>query len=170
MSKSIKAMFSVEYRNRYSSVESACVVDLSGMTVKEQGILRTSLRERSARMQVVKNRLIRLALGDGPLKPLGDALEGPCALVTTSESLIDVAKTLVEAAKEFDKLTLKHAILDGDPTLLTVEELSRFKSKAEMLGEVAMLVSSPGRAIVGCIGSPQSKIVGCLKAIVEKAA
>ncbi len=170
MSKSIKAMFSVEYRNRYSSVESACVVDLSGMSVKEQETLRTSLRGRSAQMQVVKNRLIRLALEDGPLKPLGESLEGPCALVTTSESLIDVAKTLVEAAKEFDKLTLKHAILDGDPNLLTVVELAGFKSKAEMLGEVAMLVSSPGRAIVGCIGSPQSKIVGCLKAIVEKAA
>jgi large subunit ribosomal protein L10 len=114
--------------------------------------------------------LARLAFGDGPLKALGLSLEGPCALVTTSASLIDTAKLLVDAAKKFEKLQLKHAILDGDPTLLTVVEVSKFKSKAELLGEVAMLISSPGRAVAGCLQSPQSKIAGCLKAIVEKAA
>lgn len=171
MSKTIKAMITEELRQRYAGTEDACVVDLTGMSVLEQEDLRGRLRKKSARLEVVKNSLARRAFRESILEPLGDALVGPCALVTSSsESLIDVAKVLVEAAKEHEKLTLKHAILEGAPTLLTVIEAAKMKSRAELLGEISSLVSSPGRAIAGCLRSPQSKIAGCLKAIIDKAA
>ncbi len=170
MSKAIKAMISDEYRTRYDGVESACVVDLSGLTVQEQEAIRASLRERSARMEVVKNRLVRRVFEAGPLEALGQALEGPCALVTTTGSMIDVAKSLVAAAKEFERLELKHALLDGDQSLLSVVELSRLKGRTELLGEILALLTSPGRAVAGCVRSPASKIAGCLQAIADKAA
>lgn len=170
MSKPVKAMVEAEYRARYDGIDSACVVSLMGLSVHEQEQLRGSLREKSARVQVIKNGLARRAFDGGPLEALGLALDGPCALVTSKESLIDAAKTLVEAAKKFKKLELKQAILEGEPRLLTVAEVSRLKSRAELLGDVAMLVSSPGRAIAGCLRSPQSKIAGCLKALADKAA
>ncbi len=83
---------------------------------------------------------------------------------------MDIAKVLVDCAKEFEALTLKEAIIEGDPSLATVVAVSKMKGKRELLGDVAMLVSSPGRSIAGCLSSPQSRIAGCLKAIVEKAA
>jgi len=170
MSKPIKGMVESGYRKRYEGVDSACVVGLMGLNVQEQERLRRLLRQKSARLQVLKNGLARRAFQDGPLEPLGKTLDGPCALVTSDDSLIDAAKTLVEAAREFTQLELKRAIVDGDPQLLTIEEVSRLKSRAELIGEIAMLVSSPGRAIAGCLRSPQSKIAGCLKAMVDKAA
>ena len=90
--------------------------------------------------------------------------------MTSSDSLIDAAKVLVEAAKEFSQLTLKQAMIEGDPNLVTVEEVARLRSRVELLGDVAMLVSSPGRALAGCLSSPQSKIAGCLKTLIDKAA
>ena len=87
MSKPVKNLITNEYRAAYDGVDSACLVDLSGMTVLEQQKLRRSLREKSARLRVVKNSLARRAWKDTVLEPLGTALEGPCALVTTSESL-----------------------------------------------------------------------------------
>lgn len=90
--------------------------------------------------------------------------------MTSSDSLIEVAKVLVEAAKEFTELKLKQAIVEGEPTLLTVEDISKLKSCVEMVGELMMLIGSPGCAVAGCLQSPQSKIAGCLKAIVDKAA
>jgi len=39
-----------------------------------------------------------------------------------------------------------------------------------VIGEVLMLIGSPGRAVAGCLRSPQSKIAGCLKTIADKAA
>jgi large subunit ribosomal protein L10 len=170
MSKPVKQMVTDLLKGRYEGFASACVIDMTGMSVQEQEKLRGTVRAKNARVQVVKNSLARRAFSGGPLEPLGGALEGPCALVVGSDSVIDIAKTLVEAAKEFKKLKLKHAIFEGDPELLTVEILSKMKGKNELLGEVAMLVSSPGRSIAGCLSSPQSKIAGCLKAMIDKAA
>lgn len=171
MSKAVKAMVAEEIRGRYAGVGSACVVDLAGLTVQEQQQLRRRLREKTGRLEVIKNSLARQAFAGGPLELLGDALEGPCAVVTARESLIDIAKVLVEAAKEFGKLDLRHAVLEGgDFGLLSVVEVSKMKSRDELLAEIAMLVGSPGRALAACLCSPQSKIAGCLKAIVDKAA
>lgn len=170
MSKAVKAMIADELKRRYSGIESACVVDMTGMNVSEQEAIRGRLREKSARVHVVKNSLARRAFEGGPLQPLGAVLTGPCALVTSTESLIDVAKVLVDTAKEFERLDLKEAIFDGDADLLTVRALAKMKSQRELIGDVAMLVASPGRAIAGCLRAPQAKIAGCLKAMIDKAA
>lgn len=170
MSKPVKGMVEAEYRKRYDGVESACVVSLVGLNVQEQERLRRLLTAKAATLQVVKNGLARRAFKNSPLEPLGEVLDGPCALVTARDSLIDAAKTLIEASKEFAKLQLKQAIVDGDPRLMTIDEVSRLRSRGELIGEIALLVSSAGRAIAGCLQSPQSKIAGCLKAMIDKAA
>jgi len=171
MSKAVKDMVTNEYRSRYEGLASACVIDMTGMSVKQQQSLRASVREKSGRIEVVKNSLARRAFSGGVMAPLGDALEGPCALVTSHEtSVIDLAKTLVEAAKAFDTLKLKTAIFDGDAELMSIDELSKMKGLRELIGEIAMLASSPGRAIAGCVQSPAGKIAGCLKTLAERAA
>lgn len=168
MSKPVKGMITSELRERYSGVESACVVELVGMDVHSQERLRHTLREKSARLEVVKNSLARRAFKDTPLEPLGNVLEGPCALITSSTSLIEIAKLLVDASKDFAKLKLKLALLDGDPALLSIADLSKMRGRMELLAEVAMLIASPGRSIAGCIGSPQAKIAGCLKTLADR--
>ena len=168
MSKPVKAMITEDLRGRFTGLSSACVVDMTGMDVQQQQGLRAAVRAKNGRVEVVKNSLARRALSDGALAPLGEALEGPCALVTGAESVIDLARTLVEAAKEFTNLKLKLAIIDGDPQLVSVEALSRMKGRRELAAEIAMLMQSPGRAIAACLISPQGKIAGCLKAMAEK--
>jgi large subunit ribosomal protein L10 len=170
MSKAVKALMTQQLKDRYAGMESACVVEVTGLDVAAQEKLRRNLRQKSARLEIVKNSLARQAFAGSALDPLGKAMVGPCALVTSSGSLIDIAKLLVEAAKEFTKLKLKQAIVDGDPSLLSVEALAKMRGKGEILGELAMLIRSPGRAIAGCLRSPQGKIAGCLKTISEKAA
>ena len=171
MSKAVKDMVTSEYRSRYEGTNSACVIDMTGMSVQQQQRLRASVRDKAGRIQVVKNSLARRAFGGGVLAPLGDTLEGPCALVTSEEtSVIDLAKTLVEAAKEFETLKLKTAMFDGDSEVLSVEMLSKMKGLEELIGEIGMLVSSPGRAIAGCAQAPGAKLAGCLKALADRAA
>jgi len=169
MSKLVKGLVTEEMRLRYEGFASACVIDFTGMNVQEQEKLRTTLRAKKGRVQVVKNSIARRAFAGGPLEPLGKSLEGPCAVVVSTESAVDVAKTLMEAAKEFTKLTLKKAIFEGDPELISVEQLSKLKGRRELVGEIAGLVGSPGRALAGCLQSPQAKIAGCLKSLADKA-
>jgi len=170
MSKAVKALVTEDIKTRYSGMNSLCVVDLTGMNVQEQESLRSVVRKKGGRVEVVKNSMARRAFVDTELEPLGGVLDGPCALVSCEESLIEVAKVLVQAAEDFEQLKLKQAIFDGDPRLLTVEELSKMRGKRELMGEVVMLVSSPGRAIAGCLSSPQAKVAGCLKTIADRAA
>jgi large subunit ribosomal protein L10 len=170
MSKPVKAMVTAVLKDRYAGMDGACVVDLTGMTVREQEKLRAALREKQARIEVVKNAMAKRAFQNTPLAAIGSALQGPCALVTSSESLIDIARVLVNSAKEHVALKLKQAMLEGDPELFTVEELSKMRGRGELLGEVAMLISSPGRAIAGCLGAPAARIAGCLKARIDEAA
>jgi large subunit ribosomal protein L10 len=155
-------------RDRYAGVDSACVVDLTGLDVTSTTQFRRALRDQSVRVSVVKNSLAARAFKGTPLEPLGEVLQGPCALVTGGDSIIEVAKMLVAATKEHAAISLKQAIIEGDPNLMTVEDVSRLKSRVELIGEVAMLMASPARRVAGCLAAPQAKIAGCLKALADK--
>ncbi|MCH8150158.1 MAG: 50S ribosomal protein L10, partial [Planctomycetes bacterium] len=135
MSKPVKDLITNELRKRFEGVEEACVVDISGMSVLEQESLRAALREKSAKLRVIKNSMARRAWKDTVLEPLGLSLTGPCAMVTTSESLIEAAKTLVAAAKEYESLSLKEAMIEGDPNLVLVAALAKMKGRRELLAD-----------------------------------
>ena len=168
MSKPLKQMMTDALRDRYAGVDSACVVDLTGLDVVSTTRFRRTLREKSMQVAVVKNSLAARAFQGTPLEPLGRSLKGPCALVTGGDSILEVARTLVAALKDFAVIRLKQAIIEGDPALMTVEEVSRLKGRLELIGEVAMLISSPGRRVAGCILSPGGIIAGCIKGLIEK--
>jgi large subunit ribosomal protein L10 len=169
MSKFVKDILTNELKDCYAGVEGGCVVELAGLDVHSTEAIRRKLMTKDARMRIVKNSLARRAFTGTGLAPLGAELVGPCALVTSpTTSSVEIAKTLVELAREFTKLKLKQALPDGDTSVVTVEELSKMRSKGELLGEVLMLVTSPGRKLAGCLAGPQSRIVGCIKAMADK--
>lgn len=168
MSKPLKDTMAQALRKRYEGVDSACVVDLTGLNVAGTLRLRRELKANRMGLHVVKNAVARRALVDSPLQPLADRLTGPCALVVGEPAGVEIARVLVRLAKELKHIGLKEAIVEGDPELLPVAELSKMKGRTELLGEALMLVASPGRALAGCLSSPQSKIAGCLKARIDE--
>ena len=94
--------------------------------------------------------------------------ETPTSAYLDIQSIIDIAKKLVDFAKQHKQVKLKDAVLEGDSSLISVQDLSKMKSRIEILGDLAGLIWGPGRRIAGAIGSPQAKIAGCLKAIADK--
>lgn len=168
MSKPVKDLITREYQRRYGALSSACVVSVIGLDAISTNKLRGELRAKRISMQVVKNSLARRAFADGPLASLAGALDGPCALVVGGESVIDVAKTLVELKKKYPGIELKKGILEGDPELMDIERLARMKSRGDLLAEVAMLIASPGRRLAGCFAGPAGRLAGCFKAIADR--
>ena len=168
MSKPLKKLLSESLRERYAGIESACVVDLTGVDVQKTQQVRRGLAEKKIRLEVVKNSMARLAFNDGPLAPLARRLTGPCALATGGDSIVEVAKALMHWAKEITQIKLKDAIMEGDTDLFSIERVSQMKSRTEVIAELAALIASPGRALAGCIQSPGARIAGCLKAMAEK--
>ncbi len=168
MSKPVKDLVTNEYKALFGDVDGACVVSVIGLDAISTNKLRGELRAKNIQLKVVKNSLARRALSDGPLAPLSPALTGPCALVTGGASVIDVAKTLVDLKRTYPKIELRQGILGGEADLIDLERLASMKSRAELIGEIAMLITSPGRRIAGCVASPAGKIAGCIKAIADK--
>ncbi|GMV98502.1 MAG: hypothetical protein AMXMBFR83_28520 [Phycisphaerae bacterium] len=168
MSKPVKDLVTNEYKRVFGQADGACVVSVIGLDAISTNKLRGELRARKIQMKVVKNSLARRAFAGTSLAPLAAALTGPCALVTGGESTIDVAKALVELKRAYPKIELKQGVLGGEADLIDLERLATMKNKAELLGEVAMLIASPGRRIAGAVAGPAGRIAGCVKALAEK--
>ena len=168
MSKPVKDLMTREYQRRYGELESACIVSVIGLDAISTNRLRGELRAKNLRLQVVKNSLARRAFAAGPMAPVGEALDGPCALVTGGESAIDAAKVLVDLQKTYTQIELKLGMMAGYPELIEVEKLAKMKNRVELLAELAGQLLSPAARLAGCLASPGGRIAGCVKAMEEK--
>ena len=166
MSLAIKKLVEKDLKSTYGELDSLLVVNVHGLTGLEANALRGELRKKDVELHVVKNAAFKRALSGTILEPLASRLSGPCALVSGGVGPIDTAKELVRLVKDFPALELKEGLLDGEPEILTVEDISNRKSKSELHGEIVMLATSPGRSIAGqlIVGG---KIAGCIKTIVD---
>jgi large subunit ribosomal protein L10 len=170
MSKPVKEMIMDEYRKRFEGLEGALVVDIRGIPANDNNELRLDLAAKQIRVTVVKNTLAKKAFSGTDLEPLAPALEGPAALAYGAESVVDVARALVEWAKKVDDLDLKGAVLDGEffEGAEGVKRLSSFPTKDEAQGKIVQLVLAPAGNVVGAANAPGSNILGIVKELQER--
>jgi len=167
MSRAIKSLVEKDLRSRYAALESMLVVNVHGLSGVDANAFRGELRKNDIEVHVVKNSAVRRVLSGTVLEPLTMRLSGPCAFVTGGPSPVETAKELLRLKKEFPALELGEGLVEGEPDVLSVEAISKRKSKAELQGEVLMLAMSPGRRIAGQLLAG-GRIAGCIKAVIKK--
>jgi|TARA_B100000315_G_C14449529_1_gene528459 large subunit ribosomal protein L10 len=167
MSKPIKDMIVTEYKRRFGDVGNALVVDIRGIEANENNDLRVDLLKKDIHITVLKNSLAKSAFQDTELDSLCTTLSGPCALVVGGNSVVDIARDLVDWAKKIKELELKAAILDGElfEGANGVKRLSEFPTKEEAQATVVQLVLSPADNLVKATTSPGSNLLGIIKEI-----
>ena len=167
MSKPMKEMMVREYRNRFEGLSQALLLDIRGIEANDNNALRLGLHAKDIRVTVLRNTLARAAFGGTGLEGLVPAIAGPTALCYGGESVVDVARELVDWAKKTEHLELKGAILDGE--LFEGEEgvkrLSTFPTREEAQAKVVQLVLSPAGNLVGAALSRGKKLMGIVKEI-----
>ncbi len=170
MSKPVKEMIVRDYQSRFGDLEGALVIDLRGIEANRNNEMRLALAEQNIRVTVVKNTLARKAMSGTGLAALAPALSGPSALAYGAESVVDVARALVEWARKVDKLELRGAVIDGEyfDGEAGVKRLSRFPTREEAKARVVQIVLAPGGRLVGAAMAPGSKILGIVKEIQER--
>ena len=170
MSKPVKEMIIADYQRRFEDIDSAVVIEIRGMDANDNNAFRGELAKSDIRVTIVKNTLANKAFSGGPLEGLAPALLGPSAVVTGSDSVVQVARELVRCAKEFDALELKAAILDGEffEGNKGVKRLSDFPTTEESQAQVVALVLAPYKKVLGVVGAPGGQILGIVKQIQEK--
>ena len=167
MSKHIKKMIVDEYKRRFDDIQDALVVDIRGIDANENNDLRVDLLGKNIHITVLKNSLAKTAFEGTNLEALSTTLSGPTALVFGGDSVVDVARNLVDWAKKVKNLDLKAAILDGElfDGADGVKRLSDFPTKDEAQGIVVQLVLSPAGNVVTAATSPGSNLLGIIKEI-----
>ena len=167
MSKPVKELIINDYKKRFADVSGALVLDIRGLTSNDNNTLRRGLQSKQIRVTVVKNSLAKKALQGGVLEPVFPALEGPSALAYGADSVVDVARQIVEWAKKIKTLAFKGAVLDGQyfGGAEGVKRLSQFPTKLEAQAKVVTLILAPARKVVGAAVGPGSKILGIVKEI-----
>jgi large subunit ribosomal protein L10 len=149
------------------------ITDSSTLTVEQVNNLRRMCFEQGVEMKVVKNTLIQKALEAAPedknYEGLYETLSGPTALMFTETANVP-ARLIKEFREKHEKPVIKAAYIDtalyiGDDKL---EELSKLKSKEELLGDLLGLLSAPATNLMSALGSGGSNLAGLLKALEER--
>jgi len=81
--------------------------DFTGYSVPEITELRQRLKQKGARMMVVRNTLTRKALSELGKKEIEEFLVGPNAIVVTYKEELDSVKTLFDFSQEIEKGEIK---------------------------------------------------------------
>ena len=170
MSKTVKKFLMRDYMERLEGVENAVVVSIRGIPANENNQLRTTLAKKDISVMVVRNSLAKSAFDGHALENLAPVFEGPSALAFGGETVIDVAREMVDWAKKVENLELKGAILDGELYAGEegVKELSKFPTRDEALANAVTLILSPGRKLMGAVEGPGSKLLAVVDAIKTK--
>ncbi|MCB9032555.1 MAG: 50S ribosomal protein L10 [Chitinophagales bacterium] len=147
------------------------IADTQGLNVEATNQLRKLCFQKGVQLKVAKNTFIKKALsaGDKYSNEFEGALKGTSAIFFS-----EVGNVPAKIIKEFrgDKelpilkiAYIEEAIFVGDDKL---SELTKIKSKEELLGEVITLLQSPAKNVISALKSSSNTIAGLVKALEER--
>jgi large subunit ribosomal protein L10 len=156
-----------DIKARFARMSSAVFVDYTGMTVAEVTKLRNTFRERGIEYKVVKNTLVKRALGDAPYaKSLVKSLKGMTAVAWSYEEPSAAARVLKDYVKENEKLKIKAGLLEGQvlDAKAVETQLASLPSKDEARAMLLATMMAPAQQFVMLLNTPAGNFVRVLNA------
>ncbi len=169
MSKPVKELIRKNIEAKFVGVTSLAVVGFAGLDAVSTNRIRGRLLEKDIRLSVVKNSIARQAFKAVGLDVACDLLDGPCAIAYGGDNVVTIVRELLDIAKESPSLTVKAALLEGEPfTQDRIDELSKFPTREEAISRLVSCALSPGSKLAGCLIGPSGKLASILKTIEER--
>ena len=144
MLKSRKAELIAELTESFTDKAAVIVCDYKGLTVAQLETLRKSARAKDVKVQVIKNSLATVALGNA--KMTGLELKNTNIFVW-SEDVVAAAKVAADFAGDKaneEKFVIKAGYLDGEAADVTkIEAFAKLPGREELLGMLAATWMAP---------------------------
>jgi large subunit ribosomal protein L10 len=160
-----------EIKGHFAKGTAAVFLDFSGMTVAEVSNLRNQFRAQGVTYKVLKNSLVKRALGDAPaVAKLSKALKGMTGVAFSGEEPGAAARVIKSFVKENEKLKVKAGLLDGQVLdAATVEsQLATLPGKNEARAMLLATMMAPAQRFVMLLNTPAGNFVRLLNAKKEK--
>lgn len=143
----------------FEGANSLFLVDLTGLDCNQINVLRANLREKGARMRVIKNRLAKRAAEGRPAEALEKWFRGPTALVYHAEEPISAAKSLVDFAEDHPALEIKGGLIERSQVLdaEAVVQVSKLPGLDETRSMLLALLNGPAQKLVRLLNTPATQ-------------
>ncbi len=148
---------------------SVVFVNFHGLPVKDQAILRRSLRQNGANYQVVKKSLLRLALNKGGYAGEMPELAGEVAIAWGADAVAAAREVYLFGKTREGKATLVGGVLEGR-YLSAIESiaLAKIPSRIELYGKLVRTLHAVPSSFVRTLDAIPSSFVRTLSAIASR--
>jgi large subunit ribosomal protein L10 len=161
---SIKAL-----NEAFSASTDFVFTDYRGLTVEQITELRKQLRPKGATYKVVKNNFARIAFEEIKAPDVSTHLVGPTAIAIAPTDSNEVAKILIEFAKEAPALQVKAGLFAGTVyDKARVEAFSKLPGRLELISMLMSVMNGPTRNLAVALNDVPSRLVRTLNAVREK--
>ena len=164
ISKDKKQQLVADLNEILSDAKMTVFAKYQGLSVSELQELRHLARENNVKIKVVKNRLVRVAMGEIAVYKDTDtsALEGQLLYAISNDDEVAPAQVLAKFAKEHQALELKGAFSAEGKSLneQVVVELSKLPSKDQLIGQVVNMLT-------GTVNDVTNALSGNLHALLD---
>src|SRR5687768_17482714 len=172
MSRKVKDLITRDLSNRLKDIDGVGVINPRGINAIKTNLMRRKLHEKGLRMTVVKNTLVRRAVGDdSKIKGFDQLLDGPSAVIYGKASISTIARLILDEKKADEKIELRGMFFDGEVYVgdKGVEQVSKLPTREEAIGQIVGLVLAPGQKLGGILKGQAGKVAALIKAVEERA-
>lgn len=149
---------------------SVVVSEHSGLKVSEMTLLRQQARANNVHLQVVRNRVAKLAFDETKFASLSESLVGSSLVACSFEAPSEAARLIKSFNKEHkDALQVKMISLgDGNLGPDQLNMVASMPTRDEALSLVAMLLQAPARSIAISVKDVPGRLVRVIAAVAEQ--
>ena len=140
------------------------VAQYTGLNVTQMQALRKQMRAAGAKVQVAKNRLVKIAAQNTDVASISGLMQGP-TLIAYSTDPVAAPKAAVAFAKENEKLVILGGAMGA--TALNpeaVRSLATLPSLDELRGKIIGLIQAPATKLAQLTTAPAAKLARVIAA------
>ncbi|HEY3396737.1 MAG TPA: 50S ribosomal protein L10 [Armatimonadota bacterium] len=145
------------------------LVSFTGLSVADMNDLRGQVLQAGGNLQVVKNRLIKLALGEDLATQFDADLKGPTLIAFCEADPVGPAQVLSKFGADHPGLVIKAGYVDGSVlNAAQAAKVATLPPREMILAETLGVISSPLSGLVGIFNAAISELVYVMDAAIEK--
>lgn len=163
-----KAKIIAEVQAQLEQAQAVVIAEYRGLDVASATVLRKKARESGVYLRVLKNTLVRRAIGESEFGELEEHLVGPL-IYAIGEDPVAPAKLFADFAKENKGITIKAGAMPGSfLDAEGVKALAEMPSREELLAKLLGTLQAPLTQFVRTLNEVPTKFVRALSAIQEQ--
>ena len=169
ITKERKEELIAQYADQLKKSQGIILSDYRGLSVGDLNTIRAAMRPIGGKFQVVKNRLLKLALEQADLSLPEEWLVGPTAVSFCYDAVQPIAKVVTNTAKDLETLEIKGGVV-GTSVIVAdqVRTIADLPPREIVLAQVLGTINAPATQVASVVSNGIQQILNVVQAYVDK--